>query len=89
MNLAFTLALFSGTAALAGWIALRFPQLAPKSLARRAVGVGVSVTVMHFAPIASSGPALLCLTVFALAIVLMFVWLYALWMLQGVRDLLV
>ena len=87
MNGVFTLSLFGGTAALAVWVAVRFPQLAPKSLLRRVIGAGISVAVLQVAPIASSGTALLYLTVFALAVILLAVWLHALWMIQGVRDL--
>ena len=83
MNGVFTLSLFGGTAALAVWVAVRFPQLAPKSLLRRVIGAGISVAVLQVAPIASSGTALL----FALAVILLAVWLHALWMIQGVRDL--
>ncbi len=88
MNLVFALSLFGGTAAIAAWIAVRFPRLAPKSLARRGIGASVSAMVMSVEPISSNGQALLYLTVFALAVVLLLVWLYALWMLQGLRDLL-
>jgi hypothetical protein len=87
VNVVFTLSLFGGTAVLAVWVAMRFPQLAPKSLLRRVIGAGVSVAVLQVAPIVSSGAAVLYLTVFALAVILLAVWLHALWMIQGVRDL--
>jgi hypothetical protein len=84
----FTLALFIGTAAIAAWVTTRFPKLAPDSLVVRVVTAAVSVTVLELAPVATGGTAILYLTVFALAIVLLAVWLSALWMLLGVRDLL-
>jgi hypothetical protein len=87
VNTAFTLCLFGGTAALAAWVALRFPQLAPRSLLRRVIGAGISVAILQVAPIVSSGAALLYLTVFLLALILLAVWLHALWMIQGVLEL--
>lgn len=87
MNLVFALALFSGTAAIAAWIAARFPTFAPKSLLVRGVSVAVSVALLQVAPIATGGAALLYVTVFGLAIVLLAVWLSAVWMLQSLRDL--
>ncbi len=47
------ISLFGGTAALAVWIAVRFPQLAPKSLLRRIIGAGISVAILQVAPIVS------------------------------------
>jgi hypothetical protein len=88
MILGFTAALFIGTAAIAGWIAIRFPKLAPESLVLRVVGVVVTAVVLRLEPIATGGSLLLFVTVFGLALVLLAVWLSALWMLQGVRDLL-
>jgi hypothetical protein len=87
MNFAFTLALFGGTAAIAAWITVRFPKLGPKSMRSRALGVGASVILLRVAPISTSGPTLMYLTMFALAVVLLLVWLSAVWMLQGLRDL--
>ena len=87
MNFVFTLALFGGTAAIAAWITVRFPELGPKSMRSRAIAVGASVILLRVAPISSSGPAILYLTMFALAVVLLLVWLSAVWMLQGLRDL--
>lgn len=84
----FALALFAGTAAIAAWIAVRFPLLAPHSLRTRVICASVSVLVLQLEPIATSTRAALYLTVFALAVVLLAVWLSALWTLQGLRDLL-
>lgn len=84
----FTLALFTGTAVIAAWIVLRFPGLAPESLGTRVLVTAVSLLLLELVPVTTAAPALLYLTVFTLAVVLLAVWLSALWMLQSVRDLL-
>jgi hypothetical protein len=88
MIVIFTLALFTGTAAIAAWIATRFPKLAPASMRRRVISAAVSLVALELAPVATGGgTAVLYLTVFILAIVLLAVWLSTLWMLLAVRDL--
>jgi hypothetical protein len=84
---AFAAALFTGTAALAVWVAVRFPRLAPQSLrARVAVALGVG-QVLAFVPIEGGTYFSLYGSVFGLLLpVLTLTWLGAFWLLQALRE---
>jgi hypothetical protein len=87
-NVIFTAALFVGAAAIAAWIAVRFPKLAPRSVVVRAVGGLVAVALLTFAPVDASTYMTLYGTLFALLLPLLVVtWLQAFWVLQALGNL--
>jgi hypothetical protein len=88
MNVVFVVSLFVGTAAIACWIVTRFPGLAPRSMRLRTLGTLLSLLVVQLAPVPTGSLMTMCLTALGVSIVLLVVWLHALWMLQGARDLL-
>jgi hypothetical protein len=87
MNVLFAAALFAGAAAIAVWIAVRFPRFSPQSLtARLVVAVGVS-QLLAFIPIDSGSYFTLYGSLFGLALpMLTLAWLGAFWLLESVRN---
>jgi hypothetical protein len=87
MNVVFAAALFAGAAAIAVWVAVRFPRLAPRSLtARVLVTLGVA-QLLAFVPIEPGSYLTLYGSVFGLALpILTLAWLGAFWLLQALRD---
>ena len=87
MNVAFAAAMFAGAAAIAVWIAARFPRLAPQSLtARFVVAVGVG-QLLAFIPIETGSYLTLYGSLFGLVLpMLTLAWLGAFWLLQSVRN---
>jgi hypothetical protein len=87
MNVAFAAALFTGAAAIAVWIAVRFPGFAPQSLtARLVVAVGVG-QLLAFIPIDAGSYFTLYGSLFGLVLpALTLAWLGAFWLLQSVRS---
>ena len=87
MNVLFTAALFAGTAAIAAWIAIRFPGLAPASVTVRLVGAFAALGLLQFVRIDPGTYFTLYGTLFGLCLpVLTLVWLGGLWLLQSLRD---
>jgi hypothetical protein len=88
VNYIFTGALFAGSAAIAMWVAVRFPRLAPKSMLVRGVGALVLGRAVLYAPVDSGSYFALYGSVFAVLLpVLIATWLVAVWLLQGLREL--
>ena len=88
MNYVFTGALFAGSAAIALWLAVRFPRLAPKSMLVRGIGALVLGQAVVYAPVGSGSYLALYSSVFAVLLpVLIASWLVAVWLLQGLREL--
>ena len=87
MNVAFAAAMFAGTAAIAVWIATRFPRFAPQSLiARLVIAVGVG-QLLSFIPIDTGSYFTLYGSLFGLVLpMLTLAWLGAFWLLQSVRN---
>jgi hypothetical protein len=78
-----------GSALVALWIAVRFPRLAPRSMIVRVVGASVGAQLPPFVPVTSDTYLALYCSVFVVVLpVLIAVWLHALWVLMGLRDLL-
>lgn len=83
----FTTALFLGTAALALWIDVRVPTLAPPSIRWRALFAAVMIGGFTFVPIESDTYLSLYLSVFAvLTPLLTAMWLSSLWLLRSAAD---
>ncbi|MFL5952928.1 MAG: hypothetical protein ACJ76I_02310 [Gaiellaceae bacterium] len=88
MSLIFTTALFAGAAAIAAWIAVRFPKLAPRSVFVRALGGLFAVALLSYAPVDSSTSAALYTTLFVVLLPLLTItWLLAFWVLQALGNL--
>jgi hypothetical protein len=87
MAVPFAPALVTGAALLAVWIDARFPNLAPRSLARRAVAAALALVALQATPVLNSSVAALYGTVFALLLpVLVTTFLGAVWLLRTLRD---
>jgi hypothetical protein len=87
MNVAFAAAMFAGAAAIAVWIATRFPRFAPQSLtARLVIAVGVG-QLLGFIPIDTGSYLTLYGSLFGLVLpMLTLAWLGTFWLLQSVRN---
>jgi hypothetical protein len=83
----FTTALFVGTAALALWIDVRAPRLAPLSVKVRAFFVVAMIWSFTFVPIESDTYLSLYLSVFAVVTPLLTaMWLGSLWLLRSAAE---
>jgi hypothetical protein len=83
----FTSALFVGTALIAGWLYVRAPKLAPKSLVVRAACCLVTLQACSMVPIANTTLLGLYATVFGAVVpLLVAMWLTAFWLLRGLSD---
>jgi hypothetical protein len=88
MSVVFTTALFAGAAAIAVWLALRFPRLTPESLTVRIVGALAALALLRVVRVDAGTYMSLYVTVFGLCLpVLTLVWLGGFWLLRSVRDL--
>lgn len=88
MNELFLPVLFLGTAAIALWVDVRFPRLAPASLALRGAGGVCALLLMRFVHASTGTEAALYGSVFGLVLpTLVFVWLQALWMFRALLEL--
>jgi len=86
----FAAALFIGTAAIALWIDVRRPTLAPKGLKWRVLLTIVAVQACAMAPIANTSFPALYASVFGLLLpMLIAMWLTALWLLRAISESLV
>jgi hypothetical protein len=87
MTVLFTSALFAGAAAIAVWIAMRFPRLAPESVTVRLVGALVALGLLLVVPVDAGTYVSLYGTLFGLCLpALTLVWLGGFWLLQSLRD---
>jgi hypothetical protein len=83
----FTSTLFAGAAAIAAWIAVRFPRLAPRSVIVRVVGALVALGLLLAVPVDPSTYVSLYGTLFGLCLpALTLVWLGGFWVMQSLRD---
>ena len=86
----FAAALFIGTAAIALWVDIRKPTLAPNGLKWRVLLAVISVQVCAMIPIANTSFQGLYVSVFgALLPMLVVMWLTALWVLRAISESLV
>jgi hypothetical protein len=87
VNIAFAAALFAGAAAIAVWIAVRFPRFAPQSLTARFVVAAGMGQLLAFVPIETGTYFALYGSLFGLVLpTLTLAWLGAFWLLQSVRN---
>ncbi len=83
----FAAALFVGTAAIALWIDIRKPSLAPNGLKWRALCVVLTTQACAMIPIANTSFLALYTSVFgALLPMLIAMWLTAVWLLRSISD---
>jgi hypothetical protein len=76
-----------GAGALALWIDLRFPQLAPQELRTRMLAVVGAVVVLVAAPLVNSSPTAAFATLFALVLpAFVFAFLTAVWLLRALAG---
>jgi hypothetical protein len=87
MNVVFTSALFLGTAAIACWVVVRFPRIAPGSVIVRAVGAVATAQLLGLVPVASDTTRKLYLSVFVLLLpALTLMWMWTAWLLQSLQE---
>jgi hypothetical protein len=87
MNVVFTSALFLGTAAIACWVVVRFPRIAPGSVLIRSAGALVTAQLLGSVPIASDTTPKLYVSVFALLLpALTLMWICTVWLLQSLQE---
>ena len=84
---AFLVALVLGAGALALWVDVRFPRLAPRGLRGRALVAGIAFVAVAAAPISSAGGVATLVTLVGVFLpVLCFALLSALWLLRTVAG---
>jgi hypothetical protein len=87
MNVVFTSALFLGTAAIACWVVVRFPRIAPGSIIVRGVGALASAQLLGFIKISSETTPALYVSIFALLLpALTLMWMCTVWLLQSLQE---
>jgi hypothetical protein len=87
MIVLFTSALFAGAAAVAAWIALRFPGLAPASVVVRVLGACVALVLLRLVRVDPTTYVSLYGTLFGMCLpALTLVWLAGFWLMQSLRD---
>ncbi len=87
MNVVFPSCLFLATAALAVWLGVRFPRLAPTSTVWRGAGMLLSGFLLQYLPIWTGSYLALYASVFLVVLpVLTLAWLFAYWFLQGIAG---
>jgi hypothetical protein len=87
MSLVFTSALFLGTAAIACWIVVRFPRIAPDSVIVRAVGALACAQLLGFIPLSTETMPRLYVSIFVFLLpALTMMWLCTVWLLQGLQN---
>jgi hypothetical protein len=83
----FAAALFIGTAAIALWIDVRKPSLAPNGLKWRALCAVIAIQACAMIPIANTSFVALYSSVFgALLPMMIAMWLTALWLLRAISE---
>ena len=87
MNVVFTSALFLGTAAIACWVVVRFPRIAPGSVIVRGVGALASAPLLGVIHNASDTTPTLYVSIFAsLLPALTLMWMCTAWLLQSLQE---
>ena len=87
VSLVFTSALFLGTAAIACWIVVRFPRIAPESVIVRALGAILCAQLLGFIPLSTETTAQLYTSVFVFLLpALTMMWLCTAWLLQSLQS---
>jgi hypothetical protein len=87
MNVAFTSALFLGTAAIACWIVVRFPKIAPDSVIARAIGALLCAHLLGFIPLSTDTTSQLYVSIFVFLLpALTLMWLCTAWLLQSLQN---
>jgi len=87
VTVVFVAALFGGSGAIAYWIAVRFPSLAPRSLMVRGIGALVSGALLTAAPVSTATYAGLYFSVFLVLLPLLtLVCLHIVWLLDALRG---
>jgi len=87
MNVVFTSALFLGTAAIACWVVVRFPRIAPGSVIVRGVGALACAQLLGFIHVASDTTPKLYVSIFALLLpALTLMWMCTAWLLQSLQE---
>ncbi len=87
MSLVFTSALFLGTAAIACWIVVRFPRIAPDSVIVRAIGALACAQLLGFIPLSTDTTSQLYVSIFAFLLpALTLMWLCTAWLLQSLQS---
>jgi hypothetical protein len=88
MNMLFTSALFTGAAAIAVWLAVRFPRLTPESMTVRVVGALAALALLRVVRVDPGTYLSLYATLFGVCLpALTLVWLGGFWLLRSLRDL--
>lgn len=88
MIVLFTLALFTGAAAIAAWIATRFPRLTPESMTVRLTGALLALGLLRVVRVDPGTYFSLYGTLFGVCLpALTLVWLGSYWLLRSLRDL--
>ena len=86
----FAAALFTGTAAIALWVDVRRPTLAPNGLKWRVLLAILAVQACAMIPIGNTSFLALYTSIFGLLLPMLIVmWLTALWLLRAISDSLV
>jgi len=87
MNVVFTSALFLGTAALACWVVVRFPRIAPRSIIIRGAGTLASAQLLGFIHVATDTTPKLYVSVFLIVLpALTLMWMCTVWLLQSLQE---
>jgi hypothetical protein len=87
MNVVFTSALFLGTAAIACWVVVRFPRIAPGSVIVRGVGALASAHLLGLIHISAETTPKLYVSIFALLVpALTLMWMCTVWLLQSLQQ---
>lgn len=87
MNIAFTSALFLGTAAIACWVVVRFPKIAPGSVIVRSVGALASAQLLGMINVSTETMPKLYVSIFALLLpALTLMWMCTVWLLQSLQE---
>ena len=83
----FAAALFTGTAAMALWVDVRKPSLAPNGLKWRALCAVLAIQACSMVPIANDSFQALYMSVFGLLLPMLIVmWLTTLWLLRAITE---
>jgi hypothetical protein len=87
MNVVFTSALFLGTAAIACWVVVRFPRIAPGSVLVRSAGALASAQLLGVINVSSETTPKLYVSVFVLLLpALTVMWTCTVWLLQSLQE---
>jgi hypothetical protein len=87
MNVVFASALFLGTAAIACWIVVRFPRIAPRSVIVRGAGTLASAQLLGLVNVSAETTPKLYVSIFVLLLpALTLMWTCTVWLLQSLQE---